>query len=247
MEIHKHPHHVTHKKKFGEYLLEFLMLFLAVFLGFVAENIRENFTEHHREEEFMLSLVNDLKLDTSYANGCVRIIDLRILAIDSTLDYFSAHHTVTTVPLSTIRQMKRSLWDRVFIEHTGTIDQLRNSGGLRLIHNRKIVDSIESYYQQLVRFAILGRQHYIDNQNRAYDLEGKVYNAFDNAKFYQHSKATDDTSRMAINSSYLNEYLNLILHLKSSALNDKKNDMAVTSEATHLIALIKNQYHFENE
>ena len=42
MEVHKHPHHVTHKKKWPEYLLEFLMLFLAVFLGFVAENIREN-------------------------------------------------------------------------------------------------------------------------------------------------------------------------------------------------------------
>ncbi len=23
MEVHKHPHHVTHKKKWGEYLLEF--------------------------------------------------------------------------------------------------------------------------------------------------------------------------------------------------------------------------------
>ena len=40
MEVH-HPHHVTHKKKWGEYLLEFLMLFLAVFLGFLAENWRE--------------------------------------------------------------------------------------------------------------------------------------------------------------------------------------------------------------
>ena len=37
MEVHKHPHHVTHKKKWGEYILEFLMLFLAVFLGFIAE------------------------------------------------------------------------------------------------------------------------------------------------------------------------------------------------------------------
>ena len=40
MEVHKHPHHVTHKKKWGEYLLEFFMLFLAVFLGFVG---RHNF------------------------------------------------------------------------------------------------------------------------------------------------------------------------------------------------------------
>jgi hypothetical protein len=41
MEVHKHPHHVTHKKKWGEYLLEFFMLFLAVFLGFVAENFEK--------------------------------------------------------------------------------------------------------------------------------------------------------------------------------------------------------------
>ena len=34
MEVHKHPHHVTHKKKWGEYFLEFLMIFLAVTLGF---------------------------------------------------------------------------------------------------------------------------------------------------------------------------------------------------------------------
>jgi hypothetical protein len=33
METH-HPHHVTHKKKWTEYLLEFFMLFLAVFLSF---------------------------------------------------------------------------------------------------------------------------------------------------------------------------------------------------------------------
>ncbi len=32
---------MTHKKKWGEYLLESFMLFLAVFLGFIAENMRE--------------------------------------------------------------------------------------------------------------------------------------------------------------------------------------------------------------
>ena len=43
MEVHKHPHHVIHKKKWGEYLLEFLMLFLSVFLGFVTESIKKFF------------------------------------------------------------------------------------------------------------------------------------------------------------------------------------------------------------
>ena len=72
MEVHKHPHHVTHKKKWGEYLLEFFMLFLAVFLGFVAENIRETSVESHREKEYMESLINDIKADTANAGVVIR-------------------------------------------------------------------------------------------------------------------------------------------------------------------------------
>ena len=64
MEVHKHPHHVTHKKKWSEYLLEFLMLFLAVFLGFLAENIREDNVERHREKQYIVSLLHDLEYDT---------------------------------------------------------------------------------------------------------------------------------------------------------------------------------------
>src|SRR4051794_32456759 len=55
MEVHKHPHHVTRKKKWGEYLLEFLMIFLAVTMGFFAEQIREGFVESRHEKEYMVS------------------------------------------------------------------------------------------------------------------------------------------------------------------------------------------------
>ena len=65
MEVHKHPHHVTHKKKWGEYLLEFLMLFLAVFLGFLAENIREHEVEKERGIGYIKSFYKDLKHDTA--------------------------------------------------------------------------------------------------------------------------------------------------------------------------------------
>src|SRR5512133_2658272 len=64
MEVHKHPHHVTVKQKWPEYLLEFFMIFLAVTLGFIAENIRENTVEKRIEKQLMISLVRDLELDT---------------------------------------------------------------------------------------------------------------------------------------------------------------------------------------
>src|SRR6476620_5416686 len=65
IEVHKHPHHITHKKKWAEYLLEFFMLFLAVFLGFIAENIRENNVEREREKEYARLLLFDLKADSA--------------------------------------------------------------------------------------------------------------------------------------------------------------------------------------
>ena len=65
MEVHKHPHHVTHKKKWGEYLLEFFMRFLAVFLGFIAENVREHQVEREREKELAVSFYNELKSDSA--------------------------------------------------------------------------------------------------------------------------------------------------------------------------------------
>jgi hypothetical protein len=64
MEVHKHPSHITHKKKWGEYLLEFFMLFLAVFLGFVAENMRESNVEHTREKEYAVELYKELHADS---------------------------------------------------------------------------------------------------------------------------------------------------------------------------------------
>src|SRR5215471_2654460 len=68
MEVHKHPHHVMHRKKWGEYLLEFFMLFLAVFLGFLAENQREHYVEREREKQFINSLVRDVEMDTAQIN-----------------------------------------------------------------------------------------------------------------------------------------------------------------------------------
>src|ERR1700733_7435476 len=86
MEIHKHPHHVTHTKKWGEYFLEFLMLFLAVFLGFIAENIRENSVESERATEYATSLVQDLQNDTAAINIQIKSGAIYIAITDSLLN-----------------------------------------------------------------------------------------------------------------------------------------------------------------
>jgi hypothetical protein len=72
MEVHAHSH--TARKKWHHYLWEFLMLFLAVTLGFFVENQREHLVEHQREKQFVQSLFNDIKADTTNLD---RIINAR--------------------------------------------------------------------------------------------------------------------------------------------------------------------------
>ncbi len=69
MEVHHHPH--VEKKSFKEYLLEGLMIFLAVTMGFIAENVREKIVENHREKEFAITLMEDLKNDTLDLNKSI--------------------------------------------------------------------------------------------------------------------------------------------------------------------------------
>ena len=62
MEVHHHSHH---PKNWKEYLSEFFMLFLAVFAGFLAESYLDYRTERHKEHDYLVSLVSDLKIDTA--------------------------------------------------------------------------------------------------------------------------------------------------------------------------------------
>jgi hypothetical protein len=89
MEVHKHPHHVTHKKKWGEYLLEFLMLFLAVFLGVLAEYQLEHKIEKDKEIQYIHSLVEDLSTDTANLRETITNFNRRDKNLDTLLSLFS--------------------------------------------------------------------------------------------------------------------------------------------------------------
>lgn len=53
------------RKNWKSYFKEFFMLFLSVFCGFLAENYRESLSSEKIEKEYILSLIEDLKTDTT--------------------------------------------------------------------------------------------------------------------------------------------------------------------------------------
>ena len=150
MEVHKHPHHVTHKKKWGEYLLEFLMLFLAVFLGFIAENVREGQVDKHKEKEYMVSLLSDLKQDAISANKTIVANSLFIRGYDSTLNFLASNlEKQNTAELALVYFYKYCIYETFIRVADGTISQLKNNGGLRLLKNQEVINYINEYYNEL--------------------------------------------------------------------------------------------------
>ena len=130
------------KKTIGNYFLEFLMLFLAISLGFVAENYREQLVEEQNELHYMKSFLHDLHSDTLSLSNSLPFLEERVASMDSVFRFFKANPNADKVPVAILKHIKRASWAMLARRNTTTISQLKNAGGLRLIKNRRVADSI---------------------------------------------------------------------------------------------------------
>jgi len=146
MEVHHHSH--TSRKKWTHYFWEFLMLFLAVFCGFLAEYALEHKIEKNREKQYIRSFVEDLEKDTAGLNDRITYCNLTIERIDSAIAVFNDPklNELAGDIYYFLRWMHRS---DVFSVNDRTIVQLRNAGGMRLVANKEVSDSIIDYYKEV--------------------------------------------------------------------------------------------------
>jgi hypothetical protein len=151
MEVHAHTH--TARKKWTHYFWEFLMLFLAVFCGFLAEYQLEHKIERDREKKYIRSFIEDLKSDTLFIARYLNHKDQKIKDYDSLIrDLNSSDPDQYAKRIYFLgRQLTRS---PIFTPADGTIKQLINSGGLRLIKNQQVSDSIMAYNQATERILL---------------------------------------------------------------------------------------------
>lgn len=246
MEVH-HPNHPTHKKNWKEYLIEFFMLFLAVFLGFLAENLREGYVEKHRAQQYMRSLVEDLKTDTAHIQFVINLAAIVSKKTDSVVELVNNGigdaEVVTFYRLhaETLRVLSVGYEDR-------TSSQLKNSGSLRMVKNLKIADAIRAYWETIKQIENISNS-YDEFWGKTTDIGVQIFNN----KFYQKGNASnpfkiviDPLATLADNNpKLLVQYANRkrtqwnILNTYQPALMQSK------AEATDLIALINKEYHFK--
>lgn len=120
------------------------MLFLAVFCGFLAEYQLEHKIEKEREKKFMRLLVKDLQTD----RDSIRTISIhnaeRYRQSDS-LRYLLLSGNYKTNGSNAYYYGRNISRRRSFLSADGTLQQLKNSGSLRLIHNQQIVQQLIAY------------------------------------------------------------------------------------------------------
>jgi hypothetical protein len=166
MEVHHHPN--VEKKNFKEYFLEFLMIFLAVTMGFFAESFRENITEKKMMHGYMAQMVENMKYDTTRCNNALTFNKKTSLYLDSLrceIDN-AANGNMHTNQLYYL-YIKTLEFSTVLFKQSA-ITQLKNSGNLRLIENKALVNKLLEYYDRWV-IAAATSGDFLDHQMEEFD------------------------------------------------------------------------------
>ena len=244
MEVHAHTH--TARKKWTHYFWEFLMLFLAVFCGFLAEYQLEHKIEKDREEQYLRSLLDDLKEDTSVLSENIIEFDahlkrndtlIRLLNSDGIKDQGSDLYYLG-------RKASRSV--RLAI-HDATIQQLKNSGGLRLIRNQKVSKAIIEYYNRLVFINYLQEIAF----NEADEYRKMAIDVFDPVLFNGIINEADNSvmrppgnpALLTYDAKVLLRLSGMIAYIRNTKLGLKTEEIEMRDASKELMLIIKKEYN----
>ena len=148
---HNDPDKVSRNRTF-DHFLQFLMTFLGVSLGFFADNLREQWSDQRAEVAYLVSLQDDLRQDTAKLNFSISRKAEKALRMDTLIRLLSGSalreeggRIHLLLRLATIREP--------FYVTEGTLRQLENAGGFRILQNRKLVGMINDYRSACAKVA----------------------------------------------------------------------------------------------
>lgn len=247
MEVHHHGH-VHHQKKWKEYLFQFFMLFLAVFCGFLAEYQLEHIIENQREKQYVKSFIADLEADTAHIADLLRRYDFKHKNVDTFLSALknpnSLHHPDLLYKYTWV-----ILYPLNLIATDRTIEQLKNSGGLRLIRKQSASDSIISYSLRIKE--IINHQGYLGTG--MIDLTTPFFQIFDVNQMEYPGVLIDPTllpkpktkSLLSQNPELLNVMFNKLAILKGAERIHIEMLEQLNVAAINYIIFLRKQYHLD--
>jgi hypothetical protein len=247
MEVHHHTHseHSGSRKKWTEYFWEFLMLFFAVFCGFLAENQREHMVEHRREVQFMRSYITNLEKDIIQLDSLIKKREERKTQIDS-LNFIFRSPDPDLYGAQSYYYARYLPRPYIYIPNDATIQQLKNSGNLRLIQKQKIADTILFYDQQ---FRFIETIHVREDQ-LIYRVFNLINTFFDPMVFEQMNtldiefkRPTGNPKLLTKDPKQMQQLLSELQYLRTVNLGQIGWFKKRVELAKNIVAFIKKEYH----
>ncbi|HEV8269906.1 MAG TPA: hypothetical protein VGQ04_01300, partial [Chitinophagaceae bacterium] len=241
------------RKKWTHYFWEFLMLFLAVFCGFLAEYQLEHQIEKERARQYIVSLYEDLKNDTTRIHQLILYDDNKIKELGN---MYTCYDTVikdlkSTACMGTLVIHSRS--NKGFVLSDRTLKQLANAGGYRLL-NKEDADSIIAYenmYKGYLDFQTTVFQQAQDNVrntlNQMADFKVLSPHQLTTATFAGDTASSTLSGPLLFTDDkiLLNRWFNeLSMYLRTT--NGQRNSIIQQkNKAISLIRYFKNKYHYQ--
>jgi hypothetical protein len=243
MEVHAHTH--TPRKKWTHYFWEFLMLFLAVFCGFFAEYQLEHKIEKDKEKQYINSLLEDLYEDT--------------VALSATIKEFDGHlkRNDTLIKLLTSNDIKNHGGDLYYLGrrasrsvrlalHDFTVQQMKSSGGFRLIRNQIVSKAIIEYYNRMVFIEYLnGIESNESDEYRKLATEVFHPGIFNSIVKPDNTVIRPDNTQLLLtyDTQVLLRLAGMVSYIRNTKLGLMKAESEMKTAATELIQLIKKEYN----
>lgn len=248
METHApHVHHSS-GKKFSQYFYEFLMLFLAVFFGFMAEYYLEHQIEKEKEGQFIKSLVSDLKDDIKLLDQNMTLQKSGLILMDSLLTMVSDPELVKVKSDDVYYAARVGPRLGILLNNTKTFDQLKNSGGFRLIREAETSDKIMFYYNQFPTVRLL-EGIYMDEFSQYKIIASKIFDPVILRKMEMEDGAISRTSIHPELRTYDIELLKelgfFIVQINGSRRSILRSENGIKKSANELVTYLEKNYDME--
>ncbi len=246
MEVHAHSH--TSRKKWTHYFWEFLMLFLAVFCGFFAEYQLEHKIEKDREKQYINSILEDLTEDTSALSATIKSYlesqekNDTLIRLLSSVDVKNQGSSLYYLGRVASRRVRLVIRD-------ATIQQLKNSGGLRLIRKQKVSKAIIEYYNNLVFIDYLQKiedDEIMEYRKMAVDVYHPVlFNEIVIESNNTVIRPPGNPSLLTYDPKILLRIAGMVSYIRNTGIGLAQREAEMRAAASDLIRLIKEEYHLK--
>jgi hypothetical protein len=231
-------------KSFKEYFFDFLVTFLAVCITFLLDLGHDQLDDRSKEKDYMTSLISDLRTDTTYLDSFAVHKEEQIHYVDTLFNSFDSHTMAVKSSGDAYYYARMLVAKWAFFMRDGTLQQLK-SGGLRVVENNIVVDSLLAYANLYTDYLAL--QSLEDRQKDDYRMAlTKVFKAYVFSDMldtgYDISPPEGNPALMSIRKEDLNELLSLAHFIRKNEHSEADALLNLKRQATRLIILIHEKY-----